>query len=394
MPDPTPKHSPESLHRLLGDLRADFDGLRQRERPIKIGLIHRASNSEAEGVKGYPSWTWGAMVTHLGAGSRMFRQNFEPDGTLRYVDPPAVDIHGQPIIHPVSGKGIDVTMAASRSVQLAGDPDAVARLRSLAERGGRLALARRDKTLRLLADWRFSGPEQLWWALVFELAWSGLHPLLSTTRMLWQTLENGRLVKLPYDRAQVRQLAAPAGWAMGMAVPERWLERLPEAYMSEIGDAASACSDLTAVIADELEAALSADNVESLQGEDVHEPTEWSEAPETTGYVATPPDPSAYVPASDIVGKHAPVDMRLTAKQLRRILEDYTSNHIRWTRPTGKRGKPRPNRRGVHLSDWLAYVERQRAVGPAADDHPWPTVSADEITARAEALRGRRLSGK
>ncbi|MFQ5807429.1 MAG: hypothetical protein ACE5I3_13355, partial [Phycisphaerae bacterium] len=236
--------------------------------------------------------------------------------------------------------------------------------------------------------------EELWWALVFELAWSGRHPLLTATRHLWRTSEKGGLVRLPYDLEQVHQLAALPLGPMGKVVPEHWLKRLPDAYMSEIDDAASACSDLATVLADELEAALSGGNADVGPGEDAHELVGQAGEPDATGYVAHPTDRSAYVSAGDIVSKHTPAKMPLTAKQLTQVLEDYGTNHIRWTRPAGRDGKPRKNRRSIHVTDWLAYVERQRASGVAADENGWPTVSSDEIAERADAIRRQKPAGK
>lgn len=242
-PEPTLKHDPDHLQRLLCDLRADFNGLRQHERPIKITLIHLATNAEAEGVvTKHPSLTPKPCVAFLGAGHREARQNYGPEGQVRFIDPPVVDVHGRPIICPESGKGIDVTMPAFRNVMLAGEINAVERLQGLAERGGRLAATCRDNTLPLLAGWRFSGPEAFWWALVFELSWSGQHPLLSATRCLWHVSDKFELVRFPYDLEEVRRLAAFPLGAMGV-VPEGWLKRLPEAYMSEINDAVSASRD-------------------------------------------------------------------------------------------------------------------------------------------------------
>ena len=54
---------------------------------------------------------------------------------------------------------------------------------------------------------------------------------------------------LPYD---ARELAAVG--SMWKGIPDRWLKRLPDAFMSEISDAASGCSDLAGVLLDEFRA--------------------------------------------------------------------------------------------------------------------------------------------
>lgn len=123
-------------------------------------------------------------------------------------------------------------------------------------------------------------------------------------------------------------------------------------------------------------------------------PAEQAVKPDGMGYVAAPADTSAYVTAMEIVCKHVPVDMPLTVKQLTAIIRDYATAKIRWTRPTGKDGEPRPNRRNVHLTDWLAYVERRQADGFGAEDEAWPVVSEDETAERTDAIRRQKSAGK
>lgn len=127
--------------------------------------------------------------------------------------------------------------------------------------------------------------------------------------------------------------------------------------------------------------------------EDARQLAEQAAEPNAIGYVVHATDESAYVPATEIVSKHTPAEMPLTVKQLTPILEDYAVNRVRWTRPAGKDGKPRPNRRNVHLTDWLAYVERRRAGGFAADYEGWPVVPKIEIADRTDAIR-RQKSGR
>ena len=238
----------EQTQRLLSQLRGEFDGIRERETAVRVRLIHKATNAEADGVKGSPPAMLGSVGGSFTAGQRDGWPNLDDDGNQVFVDPPLLDPAGTPIVNS-TGQGLDWTMPASRTVEFSGDRGAVSRLRSLAERGGQLAVAWRNETQRLLAGWRFSAPEDRWWALLFELAWSGRHPLLTAKRQLWLTDEKGQVLYLPYD---ARELAAVCSTWKG--IPDRWLKRLPDAFMSEIGDAASACSDLAGVVLDQYRA--------------------------------------------------------------------------------------------------------------------------------------------
>lgn len=116
--------------------------------------------------------------------------------------------------------------------------------------------------------------------------------------------------------------------------------------------------------------------------------------PDATGYVENPADASAYIPLVDIVNKHTPKEVSITDKEIITILEDYEDNRIRWMRPAGKDGRPRQNRRNVHLSDWLAYVEQRYAGVLAGHNEDWPVVSEDEIEDRKDAVRRQKLTGK
>ncbi len=273
MSDTAPKYTSEQLRRLLSQLRGDFDALRQRGRPIKARLIHLPSNAEAEGVTGYPPPS-SAASAYVTAGDRDGKQNFDASGNVKFIDPPVLDVSGQPMVHPQTGQGIDYTMGASRTVELVGPSDAVAGLGSLARRGGKLARRIRNDVLATLAGWTFSSGEGLWWAVVFELAWSGRHPLLSADRQLWLKSADGPFLLLPHDIVQLRQLAELRVRPYHVTIPERWLQRLPDAYVSEIDDAVAACRDLAEVLIEELDAARASGFAESAQGDDAHSPRE------------------------------------------------------------------------------------------------------------------------
>lgn len=118
------------------------------------------------------------------------------------------------------------------------------------------------------------------------------------------------------------------------------------------------------------------------------------DVPDGNGYVVSPSDPTAYVPASEIVSKHTPTSIPVTSKELPGILEDFATNRVKWTRPPGKDGKPRSNRRNVHLTEWLDYIRRRERAGIRADGDDWPVVNEGEIAERASVIRGEKLAGK
>ena len=133
------KDANEQVHRLLSQLRAEFDGLRARETPVQARLIHRATNAEAEGVKGSPSRMVGSVGGIFRAGQRDGWPNLDANGNQEFVDRPLLDPAGTPIVNS-AGQGVDWTMPASRTIEFSGDRGAVTRLRTLAERGGQLAV--------------------------------------------------------------------------------------------------------------------------------------------------------------------------------------------------------------------------------------------------------------
>lgn len=118
------------------------------------------------------------------------------------------------------------------------------------------------------------------------------------------------------------------------------------------------------------------------------------DVPDDKGYVALPTDPSAYVPLTAIVTRHSPVEPPLTKKQIVRILEDYGTNKIRWTRPLGKDGEPRSNRRSIHLADWLDFVEKLRATLANDPEAGFPPIDEREMAMRKYAIDRQKRAGK
>lgn len=119
---------------------------------------------------------------------------------------------------------------------------------------------------------------------------------------------------------------------------------------------------------------------------DASTPTQ--DEPKANGYVASPADPSAYVPVSRILSEHTLPALGISKKQLNAIVENYAENRVRWTRPLGRDGKPRPIRRSVHLADWAAYVDRRTGT----DDAGFPKQPQDDIAERTAAIRRQKCA--
>jgi hypothetical protein len=111
--------------------------------------------------------------------------------------------------------------------------------------------------------------------------------------------------------------------------------------------------------------------------------------PDKNGYVEWPSDPAAYVAASEILSNHTPADQPITWRKLPRILNDYATNRVRWTRPRAKSGRPVPNRRSLHLGDWTAYLKRR-----TPELGGFPQLSEAELERRRMAVRNARSPGK
>lgn len=251
MPDSETPMEPRIAKRYFCELRAALASFREREAPIRIRLIHRATNAENEGVVPYPYSHMDNTVSRMGTGFRDWYIVTDSNGTPVRIEPPVKDIDGIAIVDE-NGNGIDFRMPAFRKISFAGSIGSVARLREAAERAVRLVIATRARQQRLLRGWRFSPPEGMWWALLFETAWSTRHPLLVAERQIWLVSEHG-ISFLPYDLTQIRVLRNSVFTRGGQErIPENWLKRLPDAYVSEIADAATASCDLLDLLLEDL----------------------------------------------------------------------------------------------------------------------------------------------
>ena len=120
-----------------------------------------------------------------------------------------------------------------------------------------------------------------------------------------------------------------------------------------------------------------------------HDPTK----PDATGYVAHPADQSSYVPVATIRAKYCEDLALTTIKEITKVLEDFPTNRVRWTRPPSKAsGVPHPQRRSVHLVDWETYVDRLKHGRPTTAEAGFPDPLPAEIeTGKARARRNRQV---
>lgn len=232
------------ITRLLRKARSDFDRLRFEGAPLAVTLVHRATNAEAEGVVGYPH-AQREVIAFGGAGHREPYQRRDKNGNPLFRSDPIVDVHGNPITNS-AGNALDFVMPASRTVSFTGLLGDYQKVHSLAKRAGRLVWESRGAAaLPVPPGWRFSSPEDIWWTLIFEIAWAGLHPLVVASRQIWlpPTPPNASPTSfMPYDIDQLRQLSQ-MGADIAKIIPATWLKRLPDAFVSEIDNIADASYD-------------------------------------------------------------------------------------------------------------------------------------------------------
>ena len=191
------------------------------------------------------------LVAMQGAGHRDSYVRRDEQGNTQFRDDPIVDVKGKPILNS-AGQALDIVMPAHRSVSFYGDSQHYALLAGIAKRAGR-ALARLSESpvLSLLDGWRFSTQSDIWWGLLFELAWADCHPLLVAEKRLWLPSDDAHKF-VPYDLQQLRGLASSGFALFGKDIPENWLKRLPEAWLSEIDDVLAASSDAMDYVLSEL----------------------------------------------------------------------------------------------------------------------------------------------
>lgn len=247
---PEPAKSPNSQLRAGFDsIRRDFESLRQERFPIRAVLIHEATNVEHYGVQPYPYETEFGYCGQTCAGMREGGDLSDANGMPLFADEPELDAHGNPIVN-TAGEAFAIVMPATRTVAFFGEAGPVARLRRATERAANLLAQFPLPTFAPPVGWRFSpGTGGLWWAMLFEYAWTGTHPLLSASRYLDHPAGDRGLIRLPHDREELRsQLEDQFDAQLFALVPRDWVRRMPDAYASHIDDAATACCDFLEVL--------------------------------------------------------------------------------------------------------------------------------------------------
>ena len=196
--------------RLLTQVRTEFDQLRWQSERIEGFLTHKATNAEAEGVRGMPE-PLGDVFAMESAGHRNPVQLVDEQGTPRHREDPILDVKGNPILDK-TGKPLDFVMPAFRSVQFSGDQKGFQRLDTIAKRAGKVVSTLKIDALEMMSDWNFSSSGECWWAVIFEVAWSGRNPLLSAKKQIWIPSDSP-CTYLPYDLRS-------AGLSIAGCIPE------------------------------------------------------------------------------------------------------------------------------------------------------------------------------
>jgi class 3 adenylate cyclase len=205
-------------------IRDEFAELRRT--PLFAQLIHMGTNAEAEGVVGTPMPPNGMTLVLFNTGGIR-----NATGAMQHIG-----LYSQ---SPRTSEAVATATADQRVFKLV-------------ERAGKLAeTANIEIFRRLLSEgWRFQSGIDVWCALIFEFARVGGHPLLKTKRQIW-TAPNKRI---PYEITEVKALASSKLGSIA-EIPERWSNRLPDAYVSEIEDVVWASQELADAIIAELERA-------------------------------------------------------------------------------------------------------------------------------------------
>ena len=116
----------------------------------------------------------------------------------------------------------------------------VGRLIRATQRAGKLLVQLRPAELATLHGWTFDmRGDGVWWALLFEHAWTGKHPLLKSERYLWYDTGAKSQLQVPYDRDRlIEQLESPIGATIFAAIPRSWT-KLTRLEMSRNGVASN-----------------------------------------------------------------------------------------------------------------------------------------------------------
>jgi hypothetical protein len=114
-----------------------------------------------------------------------------------------------------------------------------------------------------------------------------------------------------------------------------------------------------------------------------------ADAHDKHGYVESPSDPKSYLPLNVLLADHTRPELGMNVKQASRLVDDYSANRIRWTRPRGKHGKPIPNRRHVHIGDWIECMRRKATTDPDG----FPPFTEGEVERRTAEMRKRKEPG-
>lgn len=167
---------------------------------------------------------------------------------------------------------------------------------------------------------------------------------------------------------------------------KRWVLRtgldVPDLWLHPLGTIADD-TPLPEHRRDELGAIIDQMNIRLTRLDANAQPAAMATDPERrddNGFVANPTDEAAYVPLTKILSEHTPPHVADDAKGLTRYLDAHKGDVRQW--------RPRPNRRSVHLGDWLRSI----APKPKGGGDTWADDTAG-IVERTKAIRARKAAG-
>lgn len=116
--------------------------------------------------------------------------------------------------------------------------------------------------------------------------------------------------------------------------------------------------------------------------------------PDSRGYVKEPEDENSFVPMKVILDGYCQNVPISSLKQIGTVLDDFSVNDVRWTRPFTKRGAIDTHRRNVHIGDWIKFAEKLRAALTAKPVEGSTDPTRDQIALEGAKLREGRFGNK
>lgn len=204
-----------AFRRALERLRDDFVDIGKSFSPVRLCLIHRGDR-ESDGVGPIPK-----RFTKFSTGLKAIRRGRRGSGTEQVV----------------------------RLLILDGDLAATRNLRTRADEAVQVASDMKSELFDFAGQWRIGDLDTLWWIAIFETAWLGRLrlPRQNAKQQLWRQLRSGTIALFERNKEDVNLLDG-----LARELPAGWMDCFPDAYISEIKDAAIASSNMVGILLDSL----------------------------------------------------------------------------------------------------------------------------------------------